>query len=392
MTPFIHNDFLLKTGAARHLYHEYAEDLPIIDYHSHLDPADLANDRCFENITQIWITTDPCKHRAMRIHGVPEHLITGDASDRDRFNAWAHTAPATIGNPLFHWTALELERCFGITKPLSPATADSIWNTCNEFLKSPEFSARSIIRRANVEYLCTTDLPGDDLAHHTALAGSDFPTRVIPTPRIDDADAVDPATISASLDRFDALGCKLADHPHTRFGSTALRHLACEYGRRGWTMQLHTSSRHQPGTDSDIPGLRRFIDEVAQHGTLPRLVIYPLNPADYPALANLTGTFTQDGTRGKIQLGPAWWHNDHTLGILNHLDTISTHSLLSAFIGTTTGSRSPLAMTRHEYFRRILCDWLGDRVEAGTLPKDAALLGSLVTAVCHHNARHVFLT
>ncbi|MFA7005903.1 MAG: glucuronate isomerase, partial [Verrucomicrobiia bacterium] len=394
MTEFIHDDFLLKTRTARRLYHEFAEGLPIIDYHSHLDPRDLADDRVFQNITQLWLASDPYKHRAMRIAGVPERLITGDASDREKFDAWAATVPQALGNPLFHWTALELKRYFGVGEMLSPESAGRVWELCNAKLRSPEFAARQLIARAKVECLCTSDRLGDDLQAHARLAKSGFKTRVLPSLRVDELPAGDRASVVERLDIFDRMGCRVADHALVEFDSEMLRFLGCEYGRRGWIMQLHIGAQRQTstrlrklaglaggyatiGNSCHIPSLCHFLDDLEKEGCLPRTIIYPLNPTDNAALATLTGSFAEDGVPGKIQLGPAWWYNDHALGICNQLDALANHGLLSTFIGMTTDSRSLLSMTRHEYFRRVLCDWLADQMEAGVLPADENIMGQL---------------
>lgn len=403
MSEFLHNDFLLKTAPARRLYHEFAAGLPIIDYHNHLDPHDLADDRRFENLTQLWIATDPYKHRAMRIAGVPERLITGAATDRDKFDAWAAIVPQTLGNPLFHWTALELKHHFDIDELLSPESAARIWNVCQERLQAADCFARGLIARANVAYLCTSDRLQDDLDAHARLAESGFATRVLPSLRVDDDPALDHARLAERLDFFQQRGCRLADHAVTRFDSPALSVLAREYAQRGWILQLHIGAQRQTSTrlrqlagpaggyatigpSCDISGLCRFLDDLEQAGCLPRTILYPLNPADYAALATVTGSFAEDGVRGKLQLGPAWWYNDHALGIRQHLDALASYGLLSTFIGMTTDSRSLLSLARHEYFRRILCDWLGDQVQAGTLPGDDRLLAPLIRKVCHANA------
>lgn len=402
--PFIHHDFLLKTKIARQLYHEHAAPLPIIDFHNHLDPSGLAANREFENLTQLWIASDPYKHRAMRIAGVPERLITGDATDREKFDAWAATLPQTLGNPLFAWSALELDRFFGISEFLSPASSDRIWHACNEQLRTPEFRARPLIARANVECLCTSDPLGSDLQAHAALAASGFAPRVLPSLRIDSLPSMEGNSPASQLDLFDRLGCRLADHSLTSFTAESLQTLATEYRRRDWILQLHigaereTSNRLRSlagpaggyatiGNSCDIPAVCRFLDDLERAGALPRVILYPLNPADYPALATLTGSFAEDGVRGKIQLGPAWWYNDHAWGIRQHLDALSSYGLLSTFIGMTTDSRSLLSMVRHEYFRRLLCDWLGDQIEAGTMPGDVILTSQLVRAIAYDNAK-----
>lgn len=409
MNEFIHDDFLLKTPPARRLYHEFAAALPIIDYHNHLDPRDLADDRRFENLTQLWIAGDPYKHRAMRIAGVPERLITGEAGDREKFEAWAATVPQTLGNPLFHWTALELKRYFGITELLSPDTAGALWATANEQLRAADYSARGLIRRANVECLCTSDRLLDDLQPHARLAKSGFATRVLPSVRVDDDATFDQSLLVERLDIFQQMGCRLADHALVEFDGKLLRILSREYGRRDWILQLHIGAQRRTSTRlrnlagpaggyaaigpcCGIPGLCRFLDDLEREGCLPRTILYPLNPADFAALAALTGSFAEDGVRGKIQLGPAWWYNDHALGIRAQLEAIAAHGLLSTFIGMTTDSRSLLSMARHETFRRVLCDWLGDQVEAGALPDDDGLLGPLVRAVSYDNARRWLLS
>jgi len=403
MSEFLHDDFLLKTAPARRLYHEFAAGLPIIDYHNHLDPLDLADDRRFENLTQLWIATDPYKHRAMRIAGVPEWFITGAATDRDKFDAWAATVPQTLGNPLFHWTALELKRYFDIGELLSPESAARIWKVCQERLQAADCSARGLIARANVACLCTSDRLQDDLDAHARLADSGFATRVLPSLRVDEDSALDHDRFADRLDFFQQRGCRLADHAVASFDSPGLRACAREYARRGWRLQLHFGAQRQTSTrlrqlagpaggyatigpSCDIPGLCRLLDDCEQEGSLPRTILYPLNPADYAALATLTGSFAEDGVRGKLQLGPAWWYNDHASGIRRHLDAAASYGLLSTFVGMTTDSRSLLSLARHEYFRRVLCDWLGDQVQAGMLPGDDHLLAPLVRGLCYQNA------
>jgi glucuronate isomerase len=393
----------LKTAAAQRLYHEFATGLPIIDFHNHLDARELADDRRFENLTQLWIATDPYKHRAMRIAGVAERFITGDATDREKFDAWAATVPQTLGNPLFHWTALELKRYFGIAELLSPESADRVWAAGNERLGDPNYTARGLIAQSNVECLCTSDRLVDDLQAHVRLAQSGFPTRVWPSLRVDEDATFDRSLVVQRLGFFQRMGCRLADHAVIGFGSDVLRAYASEYGRHGWIMQLHIGAQRQTSTrlrklagpaggyatigpSCDIPGLCRFLDDLEQDGCLPRTILYPLNPADYAALATLTGSFAEDGVRGKIQLGPAWWYNDHAWGIRQHLDALASYGSLSTFIGMATDSRSLLSMSRHEYYRRLLCDWLGDRVQAGTLPDEDELLGPLVRSLCFDNA------
>jgi glucuronate isomerase len=411
MSRFIHNDFLLRTGVARQLYHDVAKPLPVVDYHNHLDARSLADDVAYEDLTALWIAGDPYKHRAMRIAGVPEAYITGPASPREKFDRWAATVPATIGNPLHHWSALELDRFFGIDVPLSPATADAVWERTHAMLRQPTHTARGLLARMNVACVCTSDRPGDDLSHHVALAATDgrtrFRTRVSPSLRIDGPDA---EVSDTTLDAFHRAGCRLADHSLDRVAYDAssesaarFRALARQYRVRGWALQLHMGAQRQTssrlrdrvgpaggyataGAPTDVAALCGLLDDLERRDALPRVILYPLNPADYAPLAILTGSFAEDGVRGKIQLGPAWWFNDHASGIASHLDALSSYGLLSTFVGMTTDSRSLLSMVRHEYFRRVLCDWIGHRVEAGFLPDDRALLDELVRGICFENA------
>jgi glucuronate isomerase len=458
MTPFIHADFLLRSKTARRLYHEFAASAPILDYHCHLDPRDLAADRRFENLAQLWVKGDPYKHRAMRIAGVPERFITGDATEREKFDAWAATVPQTLGNPLHHWTALELKRYFGIDEPLNAASAGRIWDACQARLREPGFTARGLLTQRDVECVCTSDRLLDDLAPHAAATTGAL--RVLPSLRADDVTAVDTpeyltwvrqlgeatgfrigdyavfrAAVVQRLEAFARAGCRLSDHALDEFSyacvsesdtaglfgrrlggealsatdamrlrSGLLRFLGAEYARRGWIMQLHlgaqrrTSSRLRRlagpaggyasiGRACDVPSLIAWLDDLESAGALPRTILYPLNPADFAPLAVLAGSFVEDGVPGKLQLGPAWWFNDHAAGMRAQLEATANYGLLSVFIGMTTDSRSLLSMVRHEYFRRVLCDWLGEQAEAGAMPGNVDELGALVRAVTYENAR-----
>jgi glucuronate isomerase len=460
MTALIHDDFLLGSKTARRLYHEFAATAPIIDYHCHLDPRDLAADRRFDTLAQLWVTGDPYKHRAMRLAGVPERLITGDASERQKFDAWAATVPQTLGNPLHHWTALELQRYFGIDEPLNAASAHRIWEVGNARLREPGFSARGLLTQRGVACVCTSDRLLDDLAPHAAASQGGL--RVLPSLRADDVTAVDApdygawvrqlgestgmriadyaafcVAVAQRLDVFARAGCRLSDHAlddftyesvseadtaglwarrlggealsasdALRLRSGLLRFLGAEYTRRGWLLQLHlgaqrrTSSRLRRlagpaggyagiGRACDVASLCAWFDDLENAGALPRTILYPLNPADFVPLAVLTGSFAEDGVPGKLQLGPAWWFNDHATGMRAQLEAVANHSLLSGFIGMTTDSRSLLSMVRHEYFRRVLCDWLGEQVSAGSWPADMEQIGALVRAICFENAQRV---
>lgn len=460
MSTLIHEDFLLRSRAARRLYHDYAKGAPIVDYHCHLDPAELAADRRYANITQLWVTGDPYKHRAMRMAGVAEHVITGGATDREKFEHWAATVPLTLGNPLNHWTALELKRYFDLDDPLTPLNAPRIWEACNARLADPKYSARGLLAHAGVECLCTSDRLLDDLSLHATIAQGGGAPRVLPSLRADDLVAVESpefaawlrrlgemtgtpvkdydgyrAAVGRRLDEFSRAGCRLSDHGLDDFGheivsdadvaglfarrlggetlpaaevrrlrAGLLRFLGTEYARRRWIMQLHvgaqrrTSSRLRRlagpaggysgiGPACNIAGLIAWLDDLENAGALPRTILYPLNPADFVPLAVLAGSFVEDGMPGKLQLGPAWWFNDHAAGIRAQFEAVANYGLLSVFIGMTTDSRSALSMVRHEYFRRVFCDWLGGQVEAGALPSDLSELGELVLNVSSGNAR-----
>ncbi|MDD4102103.1 MAG: glucuronate isomerase [Kiritimatiellae bacterium] len=453
----MNDDFLLTNPLAHRLYHEHAAGLPVIDYHNHLSVPDLAADRRFEDLCDAWLANDPYKHRAMRIAGVPEALITGrQGTPRERFDAWASTVPLTLGNPLHLWTRLELARVFGITEPLNAASAGRIWEQANARLREPEFTVRGLLRRFHVQCACTSDGLLDDLSGHRALAETETAFRVLPSLRGDDAVAAAPewlrrlgvltgitidsfdafrAAVRQRLDAFDAAGCRLADHALDRFTydtkmveraeelfgrrlagaaltdvdeislhAGVLGFLGQEYGQRGWMMQLHLGAQRQTssrlrrlagpaggyatiGDECDAHSLCKFLDHLEQGGALPRTVCYTLNPADNAKLAALTGAYTEDGVAGKIQFGPAWWYNDHACGIRRHLETLANYGLLATFIGMTTDARSPLSFARHEFFRRVLCDTLGEWAARDLLPDDDKLLGGLVRAVSYGNAR-----
>ncbi len=458
--PSTDDHFLLRTSVARRLYHEHAATLPIIDFHSHLDPVALAADKAFRDLTELWIEPDQYKHRAMRLLGVPERAITGGASPREKFDQWAAAVPQTAGNPLFHWSALELLRVFGVRDLLSPANAADVWDAAGAQLRRPSHRAQALLASARVELVCTSDRWLDDLAAHRALAASAYGVRVLPSLRADDALAIDDPgysgwldalagstgvvvrdldgllhALSLRLDHFASLGCVLADHgvdvfdyrsatataaaaglkrvlarqavtpeESRDFRSFMLAHLGEAYAKRGWVLQLHlgaqrrTSSRLRRlaggaggfatiGGPADIAALCRYLDDLELKEALPRTILYSLNPADFPSLAAVTGSFAEDGVRSKVQFGPAWWFNDQAHGIRLHLDTLAHIGLLSTFVGMTTDSRSLLSMVRHEYFRRLLCDYLGEQARAGTLPDDVEFLAGLVRALSYENAR-----
>ncbi|WGK81380.1 glucuronate isomerase [Vibrio aestuarianus] len=466
MKSFLCDDFLLSNETARRLYHEYAASQPIYDYHCHLNPAEVAQDRQFENLSQIWLEGDHYKWRGMRAAGIEEHLITGSASDYDKFQAWAKTVPMTLGNPLFHWTHLELRRPFGLTNTLlNKESADAIWHQCNEMLQTPEFSARGIMKQMNVVMTGTTDDPIDSLEHHAAIAADDdFDIEVLPSWRPDKAFKIEldgfadyimalgesenveiyrfadlQMVLEKRLNHFDAHGCGAADHglEIVRFAetpsesvlddilqrrlqgetlaeteidqfSTALQvWLGKEYNKRGWVLQLHIGAQRNNnsrmfqllGTDSGFDSindrtfafeLARYLDAMDKSDELPKTILYCLNPRDNEMIATMIGNFQGGGVAGKVQFGSGWWFNDQKDGMQRQMEQLSQLGLLSQFVGMLTDSRSFLSYTRHEYFRRILCDLVGRWAENGEVPNDLSLLGPMVEDICFNNAKRYF--
>jgi glucuronate isomerase len=465
MDSFINKNWLIKNKTGERLYHAVAAHLPIIDYHNHLNPKHIAENKQFSNLTELWIAHDPYKHRAMRINGIPENGITGGVSDYEKFQNWVNTISKTLGNPLFHWSFLELKRIFDIEEMLNQKNAATIWETCNQKLQQEEFKTCNLIQKWNSEILITSDDLLDYLESHQKIAYSPNQVKVLPSLRADSIlDFANPKylewikklelevnlTISdlsglkeavrKRLDYFGENGCLFSDHAldsgfsfkmidekeagiifrnilqnqplepkdFVRLTSSMLDYLGEEYGKRGWIMQLHigaqrnTSSRLRGlvgptggfasiGKACDINSLTLFLDGLEKKGALPETILYTLNPADNAALASLTGSFAEDGVVGKIQFGPAWWYNDHYAGIRKHLNDISSYGLLGTFIGMTTDSRSILSLSRHEYFRRILCDQIGGWMEEGKLPNDMELLEQLIKDISYLNIKNKIL-
>jgi glucuronate isomerase len=458
MAGFLTEDFLLSNDAARRLYHQFAASQPTLDYHCHLSPRDIAENRRFANLFEIWLEGDHYKWRAMRANGVPEKYITGDATPYEKFLAWARTVPYTLRNPLYHWTHLELQRYFGITELLDEKSAPSIWERANAALAG--LTAHAILQKFRVEVVCTTDDPTDDLRHHRAIAKSNLPTQVFPAFRPDKALAIGDAefvpwiqrlskvansdirnlktfmqALHARHDYFHSLGCRLSDHgldhcyatPCSERAAAAIFEKARKgksitpeerahfasfmmlfFGRldaeKGWTKQLHlgarrnvnTAARRKLGTDAGFDSvgdfsqgahLAAYLDLLSQENALPQMILYNVNPSDTFQFATLIGCFQDQERPGKIQYGSAWWFLDQKQGITAQLDALSNVGLLSRFIGMVTDSRSFMSYPRHEYFRRVLCDIVGQDVMSGELPDDAALLGSLIRDICHGNAR-----
>jgi glucuronate isomerase len=460
--PFLTEDFLLQNRKARHLYHTHAAGQPIFDYHCHLSPKDIAENRRFKNLFEIWLEGDHYKWRAMRANGVEERYCTGDASPYEKFLAWAKTVPDTLRNPLFHWTHLELKRYFGIEQLLNEQNARAIWEQTEKQLQSEELSAQGIMQQFHVKVVCTTDDPAESLTYHEGMTA--LPFRVFPAFRPDGAlKTQDPAGFNQWIDRLgatanveirdlvgllDALekrhddfhrrGCRLSDHgldycfaDDCREGEAAniftkLRagqwvplpdsakfasFLMLFFGRldaeKGWTKQLHLGAYRNANTrllrslgrdtgfDSigDWPQatpLLTYLDQLDRDGHLPKIIVYNLNPADNYIFATLIGNF-QDGTRaGKLQFGSGWWYLDQKEGIQWQLNALSNCGLLSRFVGMVTDSRSFMSYPRHEYFRRVLCNLLGQEIECGELPDDDDLVGGLIKNICFGNAEEYF--
>ncbi|MCB9783051.1 MAG: glucuronate isomerase [Candidatus Omnitrophica bacterium] len=464
--PLIHEDFLLESETARELYHNHAKDKPIIDYHCHLSPEEVAKDHRYENLTQIWLYGDHYKWRAMRAAGIEERFVTGDAPDWDKFMAWAETVPQTLRNPLYHWTHLELNRPFGVNDRLfNPQTAKSIWNECKEKLVQDDFSCRGIMKQMKVVLVCTTDDPIDSLEHHQAIAADpDFDIQVLPTWRPDKAMAVDNLEIfnpwvdrlaevsgidikdvesmmealNKRHDFFHSVGCRLSDHgletfyadPYTKdeiesifekaregmelypeevrkFKSAMLYEFGIMDHGKGWVQQYHYGAQRNnntrlfkqlgPDTGFDSMGdwpvaepMGRFLDLLDQTNQLAKTIIYNNNPRDNALIATMIANFQDGSTPGKMQFGSGWWHLDQLDGMTDQLDILSNMGLLSRFVGMLTDSRSFLSYTRHEYFRRLLCNLLGSEIERGLLPRDMELIGQLVEDVCYNNAANYF--
>jgi glucuronate isomerase len=458
---FIHEDFLLHSESARRLYHGYAAGEPILDYHSHLPPADIALPRFFNNLFELWLEGDHYKWRAMRANGIDERHCTGDATPHEKFSAWARTVPFTLRNPLYHWTHLELQRYFGIRQLLDETSAAGVWDRANSQLAQPEFSAQGILKKFRVQALCTSDDPCDDLAQHRALAVASADCSVYPTfrpdkallvhdpeafnfwvRRLEEASSCEIATFTGFLsalqrrhDYFHANGARLSDHglpycyatackeseaaaifSHARDGIAAspaeqdrfASFMMLFFGRldaeKGWTKQLHIGALRAVNTRAEVEfgsntgfdtigdhgqaaSLCRYLDALERDRALPKTIVYNLNPADNYAIAAAIGSFQDGLLAGKIQFGSAWWFLDQKEGIESQLNALSNTGLLARFIGMVTDSRSFMSFPRHEYFRRVLCNLIGQDMESGELPRDEALLGAMVRNLCFENAR-----
>lgn len=457
------DDFLLQGKIARRLYHDHVEELPIIDYHCHLPPNEIAADKQFANLTEIWLKGDHYKWRALRTLGVKEELITGSAGDEDKFVAWAKMVPLTVRNPLFHWTHMELKNVFGIKQYLDEKSAPAIYKTCNELLQTKAFSTRSLLDSFKVEYVGTTDDPWDSLQHHQQLANENFHIRVSPSFRPDKALFIDrpdfmqhigslqnasgitikdiPSLLEAlqnRVDFFHANSCTVSDHGLIQmpgkfkfstqlekefasllsgdtktysdpeaFMGYILTELCRMYHAKDWVQQFHlgpirnnnTRLNKKLGADSgfdsvgDFPqalNMSRFFDHLDQADQLAKTVVYNVNPSDNEVFATMLGNFNDGSSKGKMQFGSGWWFLDQKDGMERQLNALSNMGLISTFIGMITDSRSFLSFPRHEYFRRILCNLVGDEMEKGLLPGDEKWMGDILKNISYYNAKEYF--
>ena len=465
MVPFMNEDFLLKSETAKKLYHEHAEIMPVIDYHCHINPREIYEDKRYSTITEVWLGGDHYKWRAMRSCGVPEKYVTGDATPAEKFQKWAESMPNLIGNPLYHWTHLELQRYFGITEPLTGKNWEAIYNKCNEILAQPDMSARGIIKKSNVKVICTTDDPIDSLEWHEKLAADPTaPATVLPAFRPDKAMRADKAifpeyvkkleevcgyeintiadmkkALSDRIEFFANHGCTVSDHAldfcfyeeateaeldeilqkaksgagitraeQLKYHTALLISVGKEYAKRNWVMQLHFScirdnspimfKKLGPDTGfdaindrSNAEGLAALLGSLQSEGALAKTILYSLNPSDDAVIGSIIGCFqTDSGIPGKIQQGSAWWFNDHKPGMEAQMISLMSLGAMGTFNGMLTDSRSFLSYTRHEYFRRILCNLFGQLVEDGEYPNDMEILGKMVENISYNNTVNYF--
>ena len=458
MQEFMGKDFLLSNETAKHLYHDYAEKMPIIDYHCHISQAEIYDNKQFKTITEVWLGGDHYKWRQMRANGIDEKYITGDASDLEKFKAWAKTLSHLIGNPLYHWSHLELQRYFNIYEPLTEDNAEDIFNKCNEVLKT--LTVRKILEDSKVNIVCTTDDPCDDLHYHQLIKeDKTLKTVVVPCFRPDKANNIEKVdyldyikrlegvagkeiltfedlceAIDGRIEFFASMGCRASDHAleyimynpaseeeierifakrlggdmvtreeELEFKTAFMKHLASVYTKKGWVMQLHygckrdnnTAMFNRLGPDTGFDTINNyapsaqmadFLNALNVDGNLPKTIIYSLNPADNAAIVTTMNCFQGGGIKGKLQHGSAWWFNDHKAGMEEQMRTLANDGMLANFVGMLTDSRSFLSYTRHEYFRRILCDFIGTLVENGEYPNDEKLLKEIVEDISYNNA------
>ena len=463
MKQFLDKDFLLSTDMAKTIYHDYAENMPILDYHCHINPQEIYEDRKFENITQVWLGGDHYKWRQMRSNGVDEKYITGDGTDREKFQAWAETMPKLIGNPLYHWSHLELRRYFGYEGYLNGDTAEEVWNLCNAKLQEDSMTVRNLIKQSNVTLICTTDDPVDSLEWHKKLAeDTTFDVQVLPAWRPDKAMNVEKPTFAAYMDQlskvsgvevkdfaslkealknrmdfFTSMKCCVSDHaleyvmyvPATedevnaiiakglkgeaisreeelKYKTEFMLFVAKEYTKRNWVMQLHYGCKRDNnaymfdklGADTGYDCINNyapsaqmadFLNALSATNDIPKTIIYSLNPNDNASIGTIIGCF-QSQFPGKIQQGSAWWFNDHKTGMTEQMTSLANLGCLGNFIGMLTDSRSFLSYTRHEYFRRILCELVGGWVENGEYPDDQKALKEIIEGISYNNTVKYF--
>lgn len=464
MKTFMDKDFILTNKTAAKLFHNYAEKTPVLDYHCHINPAEIANDRQFSNITEVWLGGDHYKWRFMRSCGVEEKYITGDASDHDKFIAFAKCLGRAIGNPLHHWSHLELQRYFDYHGALNEKTAEDVWKLCNEKLQKKDMSVRNLIKKSGVTLICTTDDPIDSLMYHEAIKNDkDFDVQVLPAWRPDKAmnlekpnyteylDKLSEAAgfkistfsdlisaLKSRMDYFAEKGCSVSDHgleyvmynpaspeeietifskrlngetvtreEELKFKTEFMLAMGREYKKKNWVMQLHYGCKRDNNTnmfrklgpdtgfdtimaETSSTDLANFLDALCVDDSLPKTIIYSLNPEDNAAIGTVLGCFQDSSCVAKIQQGSAWWFNDHKIGMENQIKSLASVGNLSGFVGMLTDSRSFLSYTRHEYFRRILCNIIGEWVENGEFPYDEDILGSIVKDISYNNAVRYF--
>mgnify|MGYP001377038676 CR=1 FL=1 len=464
MKPFLDENFLLSNKTAEKLFHEFAKHMPIIDYHCHLSPQEIYENKSFKNLTEAWLYGDHYKWRLMRANGVDENEVTGNASDYDKFLAYAKTVPMSLGNPLYHWSHLELQRFFGVYDIINEDSAPQIWEKVNAQLSGEGFGARDFITKSNVKVICTTDDPTDSLEYHVKIKEDPgFEVVVLPSFRPDKGIEINRPTfvgwvkkleevsgktissyadflsaLASRIEFFHSIGGRLSDHAldyvpfaeateaeaaaifakglngetvtreeENKYKAYTLIFLGQQYAKHGWAMQYHINAHRNnnkrmfeklgPDTgydsinDSDTAvALAGLLSGMAESDALPKTILYSLNPNDYTVLATLMGSFQGGGIAGKMQLGSAWWFNDTKEGMLYQMQVLADMGLLSRFVGMLTDSRSFLSYTRHEYFRRILCNMIGEWVENGEAPNDEALLKQIVQGICYNNARDYF--
>ena len=465
MKPFMDKDFLLSTETAKTLFHDFADTMPIVDYHCHINPQEIYEDRKFDTITQVWLGGDHYKWRQMRSNGVDEKYVTGNlTTDREKFQKWAETMPKLIGNPLYHWSHLELQRYFGYTGYLNGDTAEEVWNLCNAKLQEDSMTVRNLIKQSNVKLICTTDDPIDTLEWHKKIAADEtFDVQVLPAWRPDKAMNVEKPefasyvkklaecsgvaikdfasmkeALKVRMDYFAAVGCTVSDHaleyvmyvPATdaeldaimakglagetitkeeelKFKTAFMLFVAKEYNKRDWVMQLHYGCKRdnnaymyeQLGADTGFDCINNyapsaqmadFLNALSAGNEVPKTIIYSLNPNDDASIGTILGCFQDARTQGRIQQGSAWWFNDHKVGMTNQMTSLANLGCLGNFNGMLTDSRSFLSYTRHEYFRRILCELIGGWVENGEYPADMKSLEEIIKGISYNNAVRYF--